>query len=140
MKRRRKMWTFILASVVFVAAGAASVTAPAQSLPIVGPLFSASKVLRAGQSVVVAHAPLKGQGHFVLCQVCADEGGVILSGKPRVGFIAIRPGPAGKETQPSGPPCINFTPGFPLPPEEELICRSASNSSSACSVTWVIEK
>ena len=101
---------FLLALVLFATVGA--VTAPAQSVPLVGALGSASTQVPVGSSVVVAVAP--GAGHFVLTELCSVGFGVELSGSS-VGFIATVSG------------CVMFSPGFPLPPREKLMCTNTTN-------------
>jgi hypothetical protein len=136
MRLRTKTRTcgLIFASMGFVAVSAVSLTALGQSYPLAGTLGSASSDIPANGSRVVTTTPRT--GHFVLTEMCAGEGGALLSGSS-VGFIALRPGP---RAEAATPPCILFTQGFLLPPREKLYCRSASAYSSNCSVTWVLEK
>jgi hypothetical protein len=141
MKRGTKTRTsaFILPSIGFLAVITASAMAFAQSLPLVGTLGSASsQIPNKESSVVVTTTP--NSGYFVLTQFCVNYGST-LSGSS-VGFIAFIPQNVLVTTAVGGfsnsPFCVIFSPGFPLPHREKLICTSGGGAS--CSITWVIEK
>ena len=125
---RGRLCLGILAGVIGF--GLLNTAARAQSVPIIGQIFSASITVAPSGSSAVFTTP--SFGHFILTQFCAFTE-MDLDGITSFGFIAT----VGSSSSFS---CDSFNPGFALPPSQVLECVNLTTTASSCSISGILEK